>query len=480
MYLPDFDFVFTQYQDNIIPQTKGLITTAHPGWDYFLGAGKIKGNSVKLPFALIEKGANCTHNGVINFNLEDDKLTNLRYSINQETCLYHKFNLSGIAADAKYIPSDLDLTPTVESFKRQQAKRLNTQSFETISVDYPSLNMANLTRHIVNNPNITSYGIYVDGVSYIGKCKTRSGEYQFCENMLFPSYSTSKSAYGALALLHLAQEYGESILEEKATYYVLEMSESANFWDDITLEHLLDMTTGHYFDKTSGKDEDGDHILDFFLKYSRADKMQVALNFPFQTDPGNTFVYQTSNTYVLSHALESFLQKQQGPDIDLFNYLKKTVYGPIGIDVDSFSFLRNWTAKQQNIGTAWGGYGMWWTHDSIVKLAKLFLEQNGKQGDVRLLHEGLLKKSLGLIPDKRFPTGKSNYLYNNGFWQKDFSKRDGFNCDFTVAFMSGYGGIVVALFPNNVIYYHFSDGGIKRDWWSIVYEVDKIQPFCKV
>ena len=44
--------------------------------------------------------------------------------------------------------------------------------------------------------------------------------------------------------------------------------------------------------------------------------------------------------------------------------------------------------------------------------------------------------------------------------------------------MSGYGGIVVALLPNGMTYYYFSDGG-SFVFSRAVAEADKIKPFCQ-
>jgi hypothetical protein len=44
--------------------------------------------------------------------------------------------------------------------------------------------------------------------------------------------------------------------------------------------------------------------------------------------------------------------------------------------------------------------------------------------------------------------------------------------------MSGYGGITVAMFPNDTVYYYFSDGYVHR-WASAAVETHKISKLCK-
>jgi hypothetical protein len=43
--------------------------------------------------------------------------------------------------------------------------------------------------------------------------------------------------------------------------------------------------------------------------------------------------------------------------------------------------------------------------------------------------------------------------------------------------MSGYGGIVVAMFPNGMTYYYFSDGGVFR-WAIAAAAADRMRNFC--
>ena len=51
---------------------------------------KDKRISIVLPFALIEKGQNCTHQGLL--IIEND---NAGYQIASETCIYFQFNSQG-------------------------------------------------------------------------------------------------------------------------------------------------------------------------------------------------------------------------------------------------------------------------------------------------------------------------------------------------------------------------------------------------
>jgi hypothetical protein len=47
-----------------------------------------------------------------------------------------------------------------------------------------------------------------------------------------------------------------------------------------------------------------------------------------------------------------------------------------------------------------------------------------------------------------------------------------------IPFLSGYGGITVALMPNGMNYYYFSDGGV-FSWARAAAEANRIRTFCQ-
>jgi hypothetical protein len=71
------------------------------------------------------------------------------------------------------------------------------------------------------------------------------------------------------------------------------------------------------------------------------------------------------------------------------------------------------------------------------------------------------------------PGGK----YNNTFWADLFTPADGYDCTFYVPYMAGYTGNIIALMPNGVTYYYFSDNR-DFDWHDAVREANKIAPMC--
>lgn len=118
-------------------------------------------------------------------------------------------------------------------------------------------------------------------------------------------------------------------------------------------------------------------------------------------------------------------------------------------------------------------------YSGIAKVAKLLNSDNGMANGVQLLQTDMLADSMQKDATDRGldTTGRPVFKYNNGFWAKEFTSTDGYTCSFYTPFMSGYGGITVAMMPNGVTYYYFSDNE-EYSWSSSVNEANKLVSHC--
>ena len=89
----DIDLIINP-SGEVIPLKQGLIETNSKYWDILFEPGKwyVKDEkiSIVLPFALIEKGQNCTHQGLM---IIENGIAG--YQISSETCIYFQFNSQG-------------------------------------------------------------------------------------------------------------------------------------------------------------------------------------------------------------------------------------------------------------------------------------------------------------------------------------------------------------------------------------------------
>jgi hypothetical protein len=481
-HLPEFDYQFVQSVDGyLIPVQRGLIIADHPYWNLILEPGRVWQESddqgysrASLPFALVWKGSNATLNGTITFLFDDQGISKVWYQVTQETTISLSADLWGLL-DATYHASTVAGGEQIRTdFAQEVANRFPTRPIEQLAEDYPGVDISAFGRG-VSNENMTWYGFVVNGINYQSGCQTRYGQYPYCESMRAPSYSTAKSAFVSVALMRMAQKIDTGIPGLLVSNYVPEAAASPGDWSAVTFDHVLDMATGNYESAEFMVDEE--HWENPFWNEDYFDDViAAAFNWPHSADPGSQWVYRTSDTFILTRALNNYLVSLEGPDSDIFEFVVDEVYTPLKMGPGAFSILRtkddNWT------GQAYGGLGMWWIPDDLAKISNLLNAEGGVISGEQYLDPDVLAAALQRDVDDRgvvtYPGGR----YNNAFWADSYYQSDGFDCQFWVATMQGYSGIVVALFPNGASYYYASDG---RDftWDAALKEADKIIPLCR-
>ena len=124
------------------------------------------------------------------------------------------------------------------------------------------------------------------------------------------------------------------------------------------------------------------------------------------------------------------------------------------------------------------GYGLTYEADDVVRIANWLSYEGGMLDGKPALDAAMLEASLqrgAAVTGLR--AGRDDLYYNNGFWAYDAGPS--LNCSepVWVPFMSGVSGITVAMFPNGVIYYYFSDSYVFR-WQSGREAAHLIRPLC--
>jgi hypothetical protein len=117
--------------------------------------------------------------------------------------------------------------------------------------------------------------------------------------------------------------------------------------------------------------------------------------------------------------------------------------------------------------------------DDIAKLAIFLNNDRGKILGEQMIDIGMLdaafqrnKSNPGL------PAGSADLRYNNGYWAFNAQATLGCPAPTWIPFMSGFGGITIALLPNGMTYYYVSDGN-SYTWSRAIREANKFRPFCK-
>ncbi len=479
-YLPEFDFEFVQDDGYLIPVRRGNLIADHPVWNIILEPGRVWQESgdggfsrASLPFALTVNGGNATFNGTLTFLFDDQRVSKVWYQVTQETTTYTRANLWGLL-EAAYSPETVPGSEKIRAdFAAELGARMPVKPIEALAEDYPGVDVSAFGNGVTPE-HMTWYGVAVKGVNYIGGCRTRFGLYPHCEAMRATSYSTAKSAFVSVALMRLAQKYEADAANHLIKDYVPEYANSAGDWEQVTFNNALDMATGNYDSAGYMEDDDSDKMGEFFGAQPYAERIKAAFRAPHQVDPGTRWVYRTSDTFILTRALHNYLQTREGEHADIYQFVVDEVYRPLGLGAGAFTSMRTSDANWQ--GQAEGGYGQWWIPDDIARIGTFLLE-GGRINGEQVLQPDLLAAALQQNPGDRGVRIDGQRMYNNSFWANRYTRSNGFECDFWVPQMLGVSGNVVALFPNGITYYYFSDNQ-EFTWDAALRESDKLIPLC--
>jgi hypothetical protein len=318
---PKFDFGFVQVDDRLVPVERGIVRGDGELWDWIVGPGRIWQESddgdwsrASVPFAWIEKNANCIHHGVLTFLYRgESEVSRVAYQVSHETCHYFQFDAWGTAAATRAADTGIDRAAVTMAYRQEVDGRLPVRPIEALRKDFPGLNPENFgSAEDISPRDMTVYGVVIQGVNYSGGCETRHGLYPYCDEMPLPSYSLAKSVMAGFALMRL-QLIHPGARNALVADYVPECREAGG-WEGVTFEHLLDMSTGRYDSAETDVDEDESNTGRFFLSTTHAEKIAFSCaHYPRKSAPGVRWVYHTSDTYILGAALAAWWRKEKGP-----------------------------------------------------------------------------------------------------------------------------------------------------------------------
>ncbi len=485
--IPRLNVVLAQSGSHLIPANRGLRFTGDSYWNAIVGAGRIwseRGDGGKsrasLPITLVERNQNCAYHGVVSFLFDGNSTSPAAFQVTQETCRYFKFDLWD-AGPTRFAAGEApNAGAVVGAYAAEVAARLPVRPIDRIRDDYPQSQVYPQSfAGGMDREHITAYGVAKDGVHYAGPVRTRHGDYPYPDQIRLPSYSTAKTAFAAVALMRLAQSHGEEFASLQLRDFLPKPPKDA--WRGVTFDHLLDMATGHYWDPRDQEDEkDTTTELNFFVVENQNRKLRGALAFTTREPPGQRWVYHTTDTYLLTYAMTEYVGRLTGATkkkpADLLAFVADEVYVPLGLSAGALQPVRT---ENRADGRPFGGFGMFWTSDDILKIANLLNVQRGKIGDRQVLHPDILAATMQENPDDRgldaVHQTKPN-KYNNSVWSRRIEVTSGAagTEQIWVRQMLGYGGIGVLMLPNGAVFYYFGDDD-DHEWLRSAREAYKLK-----
>lgn len=479
--LPSVAIELLQQGDRIVPVEPGPIDSGHPWWEFVFRPGFVwdehtdEGYSrAAIPFALKERNADCIHNGLMSFLFnEAGQVSRVAFQISHQTCAYLQFEMHGLI-DASYSvhrPNGKAAAQAITDLSRSGIPE--QRPIENLVIAYPDATPGEFgsTEEIDAN-DMTLYGFIIDRVHYTSRCNTPLGEYPYCNELALPSYSTAKSLVAGLGLMLSEAQY-PGISQTRIAAVVPQCGAS---WDDVTIEHALDLVTGHYQSADPHGDEDAAQLSAFFLAEDHKSKIDYACNtYPRQSPPGTHWSYHTWDTYLAGTALNNALQAKIDPDFDFYSdLLTAKLWQPLGL-----SHLASRTRRTYDtVSQPFSGFGLTLLRDDIATLAVFLGADDGRLDGRAVLDRRLFDAIKQRRTDDPGWQAESPLIrYNNGFRTFDVSSFLGCDTPTWLTTLSGYGGINIVLMPNDTAYYYFSDGGVHR-YLRAVRESHRIRPMC--
>ena len=479
--LPPFDMQFVQDGEYLVPMVQGPIDSGHAWWDLVLRPGRVwdepgdKGFSrAAIPFALKERREDCIHNGVLTFVFDDrGEISRAAFQVSQQTCRYMKFAMHGILV-AEYESGPVPGSgPVVSRVKDNRENRLPTFGIGQLAEDYPGSDPAEFgSAEEIAPEDMTVYGFVIEDRHYTGGCATPLGAYPYCDDMALPSYSTAKSLVGGLGLMLMEAKYPGT-----ASASIGELvPECGASWNDVTIEHALDMTTGHFDSSELHADENSGLNSSFFNSDSHEGKVDFACNeYPRNADPGEYLVYRSWDTYLAGRAMNLRFKSLVGQEADFYSDLiVRELWDPLGLSLLARATRRTY----DDVAQPFTGFGLTFVRDDVAKLMQFIGPSDGRLNGRDVLDRRLFDAIKQRIPDDPGMVAELDTIrYNNGFRSFDVSSYIGCDGPVWVVVLSGFGGIIFAVMPNDTAYYYFSDGDVHR-YLHAVRESHRIRPMC--
>jgi hypothetical protein len=479
---PGFTVAFFTSGDHLVPVVRDF---APPGGTLIISPGRVWSepgdaglSRAAFPFVVVNPVHNGAHNGVATFLFDNTRVSALRLQIVQETSAWARFDFWA-QLPMTYAPGPI---ANEAALRADFAEELREQ---TPMRAWSALGTSALLAAFDGEPapaDISANGLVVDGSLYVRGCHTRYGPFPYCREMRHGVFSVTKSLGAAVALLRLAQKYGDAVLDEKLTDYLPPGTSAHAGWDGVTFADALDMATGigdegRERDGPTSPDENGPKMIRWIVRRPFREKLEIALSYgKYPWSRGEVFRYNTTQTFVLAVALDAYLKRREGPDAQLWDMVRTEVFRPLGI---LHAPAMHTIEADGGRGIPLLGYGLYPTVDDVAKLTTL-LQNGGRHRGVQLLSATKLAEALYRTdPVMGLPSGSRNRFgagrYHLSFWSTPYRTRAG--CFFQIPTMIGYGGNLVALLPNGVSVFRFADD-FDFDLDAMILAGESLRPFC--
>jgi CubicO group peptidase (beta-lactamase class C family) len=470
---PKFAVDFTTRDGALIPRERSVIDTRAQSdsyWDVIIGVGKVwreetdgTWSRASFPLNLVARYVGEVRNCVGSFVYDARAMSNVAVQCSQETAVLDAQQLGNVrvAAHATYHPGAFDGASVLAKYDQFRSRRIPVAPLSAIDRDGRIAGY--FDKSLQTNASTSLGAVYMDGTLYMNPARTRHGPYPYPDDMRHGVFSVTKSMAGALAMFYFAERYGEKLFDEEIADYVPAFA-GLREWQGVTFSHALNMATGT---------RAGEDLL--YEPLELAPNKEAAINNiagfgDFPEAPGEEFNYATTNTFVLSYALENYVTEREGQGVHWWSLVHEHVLKPIG--AENFRLLHT---RDEDPSTRIPilGLGALPNLDEAAKIAVLIFS-DGKYDGRQILNRNKVREALGRTGWRGYRID-SRQRYRHSFWSKPI--RAGM-CSVNAVFMQGLGANHVIFLPSGVIVFRFMDeDDMNID--PLVRSVERVRSSCQ-
>ncbi len=473
---PAIALSLVSHEGELIPRVQGVLDAgarADRYWDVIAGTGAVwreEGDGAwsraSLPLSLLGRYVGEVRNCVATFVYDADSVSHVHLQCSQETAVLDAGQLGDIraAVPARYEPEVFaDAEAFLAEHEAREALRIPTAPLSAIDSEGEVADHFDASKW--SRASTSAGALLIDGTLYVHPPQTRHGAYPYPDAMRHGVFSVTKSMAGALAMFYFAQRYGPEVFEEQITDHVPALADRPE-WQGVTFSHALNMVTG------TRAGETGELLFEplELAPDKEAAITNIAAFGDYPEAPGEAFNYATTNTFVLSYALENYVRAREGDGVHYWDLVRAHVLTPIGAQGFGVLPTRD-EGREDRIPIL--GLGAFPTLDEAAKIARLIRDE-GEHDGAQLLHRGKIREALGRTSWEGYPAF-DGLRYAHSFWSKDV--RIDLFCQVRVSFMEGLGDNRVAFFPNGAISLQFTDE-FDEELDRLVNAVERVRASC--
>ncbi|WP_299754812.1 serine hydrolase [uncultured Pontibacter sp.] len=475
---PELQLDFISHHGELILRRKDKISTKQQSksyWDVIVGTGKVwqekedgAWSRGSFPLTLTDRWVGQARNCVATFVYKKDAVSNVCLQCSQETADIDDKqlgNLSGLLPAEFKAKQFIDSVELIRQHAQAASRKLPVRPLSEIDSRQKVAGYFN--KMIATNAPTSMGAVWMNDTLYVHPPKTRHGLYPYPDEMRHGLYSVTKSMAGALALMYFEERYQGKVFNALLTDYVPALKNHAG-WQGVTFSHTLNMVTG-----TVG----GEGPEQLFLPLIAAETAEQAIqNIASLGDapesPGQKFNYASTNLFVLSYALQQYVEEKESRKLNYWDLVQENVLEPIG--AANFSLLHTIEANEaQAIPIL--AFGALPTIDEAAKIALLFANGGSHEGK-QLLNKKRVAEAFAKTEWTGYSTNHDfrGANYQHSFWSKEI---DTGKCKTRVTYMLGFGENYVVFLPSNAIIFRFLDEH-DLDIDELINEVENLKSSC--